>query len=280
MRINNNISALFAFNRLTGTNSAMDKSMEKLSSGYRINRAGDDAAGLAISEKMRAQIKGLNQAVRNAQDGISLIQTAEGALNETHAILHRMRELSVQAANGTSEQDDKDKINAEMKQLQTELTRIAEQTEFNKKTLFKGSFANAGSGITFHIGANEDQNMEITIGTMTASALGITTTAIGAASGGFTATLANSLIGILDDAISKVSEQRSDLGAVQNRLEHTINNLRTASENLTAAESRIRDVDMAEEMMEFTRTQILTQAGTAMMAQANMKPQSVLQLFS
>jgi len=277
MRINHNISALFAYNSLQKTNSNMDKTLEKLSSGLRINRAGDDAAGLAISEKMRGQISGLNQAARNAQDAISLIQTAEGALNETHSILQRMRELAVQAANDTYTSEDRSKIKDELLQLKSEIDRIASQTEFNKQKLLTGSFANK----LFHIGANSGQTISLTINAMYASKLatGLTTSKISAIAGSSGQTIAESLITIIDNAITKVSEERSKLGASQNRLEHTINNLSTAAENLTAAESRIRDVDMAAEMMNFTKYQILAEAGNAMLAQANMKPQSVLKLL-
>jgi len=272
VRINQNISALNAYRNLSITNTALSKSMEKLSSGLRINRAADDAAGLAISEKMRGQVRGLAQAIRNAQDGISLIQTAEGALNETHAILQRMRELAVQAANDTYDDDDRLQIQAEVDQLIDELDRIAQTTQFNTKVLLKGDFAT--TALTFHIGANIDQGVALTIADMQSSALtvdGISVT---------TQALANSAISSIDAAIETVSTERAKLGAMQNRLEHTINNLSVAKENLTAAESRIRDVDMAEEMMAFTRNQILMQAGTAMLAQANQVPAVVLQLLS
>ncbi|ADG83625.1 flagellin [Thermincola potens] len=275
MRINNNISALFAQNKLANTNNALAKSLEKLSSGLRINRAGDDAAGLAISEKMRGQIGGLNQAVRNAQDAISLIQTAEGALNETHSILQRMRELAVQAANDTNTSGDRKKIKDELSELVNELNRIASQTEFNTKKLLTGSFVGK-----FQIGANTGQNVKLSITTMNASALGVaasTFASIDNASVG--QSVADNLIGKIDQAISDVSDERSKLGAYQNRLEHTISNLQTSAENLQAAESRIRDVDMAAEMVKFTKNQILVQAGTAMLAQANMAPQNVLKLL-
>lgn len=277
MRIQNNISALFASNRLAQTDSSLGKSLEKLSSGYRINRAGDDAAGLAISEKMRAQIGGLNKAVQNAQDAISLVQTAEGALNESHSILQRMRDLAVQAANGTNTTSDRTKIEDELTQLQTELSRIAGQTEFNTKKLLDGKYI----GARYQIGANSGQYMTLTISTMTATALKVTAGAfnIDAGTGITQASLAGKLITTLDTAISTVSNTRSKLGSVQNRLEHTIANLQASSENLTAAESRIRDVDMAKEMVTFTKNQILLQAGTAMLAQANAKPQAVLQLL-
>jgi len=378
MRINHNIAALNTYRQLTLVNSATQKSLEKLSSGYRINKAADDAAGLAISEKMRGQIRGLEQAVRNAQDGISLIQTAEGALNETHSILQRMRELAVQAANDSNTNSDRFEIQKEINQLAEEITRIGNNTEFNTMTLLDGTFSG-----TFHIGANQNQTLSLAVSDMRASALDVIATAavytidagstnlstaatngvtnlIGGtyraevtATGGVTvyaedgteigsgdlasgatnvtvtitatdylvAASANTItLGISDEAgsgsvatdagtitmnvlesgqgisvmdqddaeaaittiqsaLDRVSSQRSNLGAVQNRLEHTINNLGTASENLTAAESRIRDVDMAREMMEFTKNNIISQAATAMLAQANMQPQQVLQLL-
>lgn len=269
MRINNNISALNAYRNLSITTTNLAKSMEKLSSGLRINRAADDAAGLAISEKMRGQIRGLNQAIRNAQDGISLIQTAEGALNETHAILQRMRELAVQAANDTNTTADRNQLQQEIAQLLAEINRIAQTTQFNTQPLLDGSF----SGKIIHIGANSGQALTVSIGTMNASALGLNSLSI--ASQG----AANSAITTIDNAIDQVSSERARLGAYQNRLEHTIANLSVAAENLTAAESRIRDLDMAQEMMNFTRNQILSQAGTAMLAQANQVPATVLALL-
>ena len=264
MRINTNISALNAWKNLSVTDNLMAKSLEKLSSGYRINRAADDAAGLAISEKMRAQISGLRQATRNAQDGISLIQTAEGALNETHSILQRMRELAVQAANGTMENGDQVAIQKEVTQLLAEVDRIASKTSFNNKILLNGSLST-----TLLIGANSDAAITFSISSMAASDLSIASLSI----------TGDNAIASLDAAINSVATQRADLGALQNRLEHTINNLNTAAENLAAAESRIRDVDMALEMASFTRHQILLQAGTAMLAQANIRPQSVLNLL-
>jgi flagellin len=380
MIINHNIPALNTHRMLTGNNLAAQKSMEKLSSGLRINRAGDDAAGLAISEKMRAQIRGLNQATRNAQDGISLIQTAEGALQETHAILQRMRELAVQAANDTNTDVDRDELQKEVNQLAAEISRIADTTEFNTKKLLNGSFTKN----IFHIGANEGQNISLDIGDMSATSLGVgfeeidsgvimsgvgfggikagesysvirfadtitvsgtsanyglvnssgqivavsesgtswdvlsaaadlkdlgsgTTFASGSfsfsnavetgtvtvsemvsgqvnitATGGisiFNQADADDAITIINNAIETVSAERAKLGAYQNRLEHTINNLGTSAENLQAAESRIRDVDMAREIMEFTRSNILSQASQAMLAQANQLPQAVLQLL-
>ena len=274
MRINHNISALNTYRQLSINQTLGNKSLEKLSSGLRINRAGDDAAGLAISEKMRAQIRGLDMASKNAQDAISLIQTAEGALNETHSILQRMRELAVQAANDTNNDNDRLELQKEVEQLIQEIDRIAGNIEFNTKKLLDGSLTASGSGaLTFQIGANEGQNIELEINAMTASGLGVSGLDISSQSG------ADKAITTIQSAIDKVSSERAKLGAYQNRLEHTINNLGTASENLTAAESRIRDVDMAKEMMEFTKMNILQQAATAMLAQANMQPQMVLQLL-
>lgn len=411
MRINHNISALNAWRQLSQTDNALNKSLERLSSGLRINRAADDAAGLAISEKMRGQIRGLNQAVRNAQDGISLIQTAEGALQETHSILQRMRELAVQASNDTNTTADRIELQKEVDQLAKELTRISNTTEFNTKNLLAGGFANQ----YFAVGANKGQTIGLTISAMDAYSLGVTARAstvnvldtvestyvtsasvtssdltgtlttgayifrgeitqatgtysiivwtaldennnvLGTASAtstdgnvsiglnfdgdaNFEATVsitfdsaslnvlstgttvspsyfryvstnsaaaettnngqvlvpgtaekgilidtqekANAAIATIDNALVKVSAERAKLGALQNRLEHTINNLGVAAENLTAAESRIRDVDMAQEMMQFVKNQILLQSGTAMLAQANVKPQAVLQLLA
>jgi len=393
MIINHNLMAMNTHRQLGINNTATSKSMEKLSSGFRINRAGDDAAGLAISEKMRGQIRGLKQAMRNAQDGISLIQTAEGALSETHAILQRMRELAVQAATDTNTMTDRKELQKEINQLLDEIDRIGNNTEFNTQKLLDGTY----SAKKIHIGANEGQNMDITIGDMrtgvlggsgsathaTASLSGVTFTAVDAGSGGneiqvefvdsgsgksltvavtgktITVTLAtdsggnitstvsdivsaingdtdasalvtasgsgtatvsegsvmlaggkdagtssgsisslrvddvdnattggvltqsgaNAAITIINRAIEQVSAERSKLGAIQNRLEHTIANLGTSAENLQAAESRIRDLDMAEEIMAFTKNSILQQAATAMLAQANQQPQTVLQLL-
>ncbi|MBD3108494.1 flagellin [Bacillus sp. AGMB 02131] len=267
MRINHNIAALNTQRSLTGANNAQSKSMEKLSSGLRINRAGDDAAGLAISEKMRAQVRGLDQASRNAQDGISLIQTAEGALNETHSILQRMRELSVQAANQTNNDDDVAFIQSEIDALSGEIDRIATTTQFNTKNILDGAIAT----VDLQVGANSNQLITINLVDMQAAAIGVGAVDV--------ENDAQAGIDSIDDAILAVSQQRSDLGAVQNRLEHTINNLGTTSENLTAAESRIRDVDMAKEISEQTKQSILSQAAQAMLAQANQTPQGVLQLL-
>lgn len=397
MRIQNNVSSLNAWRNLTGTDGSLGKSLERLSSGFRINRAADDAAGLAISEKMRAQIKGMNQAIRNAQDGISLVQTAEGALNEVHVILQRMRELSVQAANGTNTGADRNKIQSEMDELSSEITRITNTTRYNSKELVNGSMASDGTGaLTFQIGPLANQTMTFSVAAMDAYTLGVSRdmrevtdnynllntigvnwdSATGFADGtytvqvdydatlgtyqadifdstgatvlaapvainpGETVTFANlggdnlaitfdndlqrpsadatwtaqveiaragetqfsggyktadavtiagldvtteanatAAITALDNAINTVASQRAQLGAMQNRLEHTINNLSVVSENLTASESRIRDLDMAAEMTQFTKNQILMQAGTAMLAQANAKNQAVLSLL-
>ncbi|MDR4436141.1 flagellin Hag [Bacillus tequilensis] len=304
MRINHNIAALNTLNRLGANNGAAQKNMEKLSSGLRINRAGDDAAGLAISEKMRGQIRGLDMASKNSQDGISLIQTAEGALTETHSILQRVRELVVQAGNtGTQDGTDLGAIQDEIKSLVEEIggganaNGISDRTEFNGKKLLNGDFSQAGGkSLTFQIGANSSQQLSVNIESMAATAIGAldtdgTTLLTGQAvsdidvtkfkdNAADTATVGfNAQLKTVDDAINTVSKQRSKLGAVQNRLEHTINNLSASGENLTAAESRIRDVDMAKEMSEFTKNNILSQASQAMLAQANQQPQNVLQLL-
>ncbi len=270
MIVNTNMSSLTALRNLATTNASMDKNLQKLSSGLRINKAGDDAAGLAISEKMRGQIKGLNQAQRNAQDGISLIQTAEGAMNEIHSILQRMRELAVQSANDTNIDADRTaQIAEEFTALGDEIDRIAGATEFNTQKLVDGTFA----AKKIHVGANAAQAIGVTIAAMDKAGLGIGATAVG------TQATADAAVTTLDTAIGTVSTERSKLGALQNRLEHTINNLATSSENLTAAESRIRDVDMAKEMSDFTKNQILSQAGTAMLAQANQRTQGIMSLF-
>ncbi|MFA7534006.1 MAG: flagellin [Tissierellaceae bacterium] len=269
MRINNNLMAMNTHRQLGVSTNAGAKSMEKLSSGFRINRAGDDAAGLSISEKMRAQIRGLNMASRNSQDGISLIQTAEGALDEVHAILQRMRELAVQAANDTNVTADRNALQAEINELVSEISGIAQRTEFNTQKLLDGNFTNK----TLQIGANSGQIMSVSISGMTPTSLSVNDLKLSGH------TNASSAITTINSAIETVSTLRSKLGAIQNRLEHTIKNLDNASENLQAAESRVRDVDMAKEMMEQTRQQILQQASTAMLAQANTAPQTVLQLL-
>ena len=358
MRINTNVSTLNTYSRLTAANASKSNSLSKLSSGLRINKAGDDAAGLAISEKMKGQIGGLSQAKSNAQDGISLIQTAEGALNETHSILGRMRDLAVQSSNGTLSDDDRSAINKEYTALSDEIDRIRDTTEFNTKSLLTGEGDDAKS-FTFQIGANANQTMSVSITNMSSTALKVkgldltqafatsdiaaakdkavaaafkadTTTKYAAdgkvdaaagktvadlqtaidtaaddaakataqktyddalatftasdegkaaAAAAETAIVENNPITKIDKAIKAVSAQRADLGAAQNRLEHTINNLGTTQENLSEANSRIRDVDMAQEMMSFTKSNILSQAATSMLAQANSMPNSVLSLL-
>lgn len=345
LQINTNIAAMNAYRNLSSTQGSMATSLERLSSGLRINRAADDAAGLAISEKLRAQANGLNQATANAQDGISLIQTAEGALNESHSILQRMRQLAVQAANDTNSDADRTQIQKEVTALGTELDRLSGSTEFNTKKLLDGSFSGK-----FQVGANAAQSIDVSIGNMDMAALGLSagfaaTSANGAAASAFTGSTptgnftinsgdvfdsaglkvgtyasntvtftdsslgtvafdkdatdaggagsfsitngvdvssqaaASASISSIDAAINTVSGQRADLGAVQNRLQHTVNSLSVAAENASAAESRIRDTDMAKEMTAFTRSQILQQAGVSMLAQANSAPQSVLKLL-
>ena len=269
MIINHNMSAINAQRQMYKTSTAQAKSTEKLSSGLRINRAGDDAAGLAISEKMRGQISGLNQASRNAQDGISLIQTAEGAMDEQHSMLQRMRELSVQAANGTNTDDDKAEIQAEIDQLAEEITAITTKTEFNTKKLLNGDL---DGGISFQVGANANQTIEVAIDNMAADELGVDSLDVKGA--------ANDAISAIDAAINTVSSQRSKLGAVQNRLEHTIANVDNSAENLQAAESRIRDTDMAKEMMNLTSKNVLAQATMSMLSQANQSQQQVLGLLN
>ncbi|MBP3040174.1 flagellin [Bacillaceae bacterium Marseille-Q3522] len=269
MIINHNIAALNTHRQLSIATNAQSKNMEKLSSGMRINRAGDDAAGLAISEKMRAQIRGLDQASRNAQDGISLIQTAEGAANESHAILQRMRELAVQAANDTNDDTvDRDALQLEVDELINELDRIDSDTKFNGKDLFGGTFK-------IHIGPDgTSQSLDVAVDSVDSGTL-LGASALSIAN----QTSATSAIDTINSAINTLSTSRANLGAWQNRLEHTINNLNNASENLSAAESRIRDVDMAKEIMDQTKNSILAQAAQAMLAQANQQPQGVLQLL-
>lgn len=273
MRINTNIAAMNTYSQLTSANASKSSSLAKLSSGLRINKAGDDAAGLSISEKMKNQISGLAQATRNAQDGISLIQTAEGALNETHSILNRMRDLSVQAASGTNSAEDLTAIGDEILSLKTEVSRIATTTDFNGIKLLDGSTTTKPVSLQIGANATAEEKMEVVIGDMGATGLGLDAVDV------TTNVLAAGSIATIDTAIDSVSAQRSKLGANQNRLEHTINNLTATKENLSEANSRIRDVDMAEEMMSFTKSNILSQASTAMLAQANQMPQSVLQLL-
>ncbi len=283
MIINHNMSALYASRSLNVRNGAVQKNIEKLSSGMRINRGGDDASGLAVSEKLRGQIRGLNQAKRNIQNGVSFIQTTEGYLQETQDILHRVRELAVQSANGVYSDEDRMQIQVEVSQLVDEVNRIASHAQFNGMNMLTGNFAkdSATNGIMqFQVGANMDQSERVYIGTMTAQALGLQGVQ------GDTGTIAissvessNQAIGIVDSALKQVSKQRADLGAYQNRFEMASKGVAIAAENLQAAESRIRDVDMADEMVQYTKNQILVQAGTAMLAQANTEPQSVLKLL-
>ncbi|WP_460322945.1 flagellin N-terminal helical domain-containing protein [Alkalibacterium psychrotolerans] len=332
MRINTNTAAMNTYSRLNSAQRSQSNSFAKLSSGLRINKAGDDAAGLSISEKMRNQISGLKQATRNAQDGISLIQTAEGALNETHSILNRMRDLTVQAANDTNTTEDRQALQEELDSLVLEVDRIADTTKFNKQELLNG-----GASFKFQIGANANEHLDLSINSMKSDTLGVDNLSLTGTSeipsdanaqtgaghdiewngdnwvysndvpdtessdpnlfnqGDIvaqnvlddindlpTAELSydfDTIINNIDSAIESVSSQRAELGATQNRLEHTVNNLTTTRENLAEANSRIRDVDMAEEMMEFTKNNILSQASTAMLAQANQMPQGVLQLL-
>ncbi len=275
MIVQHNMASANTNRQLGITTGKLSKSTEKLSSGYRINRAGDDAAGLSISEKMRGQIRGLTQASTNAQDGISLIQTAEGALNETHSILQRMRELAVQAANDTYVDADRTSISEELTALTEEIDRIAEQTEFNTMKLLDGSYST--TKMNFQVGANSGQNITVNIKNMAASQLA--TGLANVASNVSTYTKATAAITTINNAITKVSSQRSALGAVQNRLEHTIANADNTAENLQAAESRIRDVNMAKEMVEYSKSNILQQAAQSMLAQANQSTQGVLSLL-
>ncbi|MDO4720804.1 MAG: flagellin [Peptostreptococcaceae bacterium] len=278
MIINNNLMSMNA-HRAMGVNAGgMGKSVEKLSTGQRVNRAADDAAGLYISEKMRTQVRGLNQAARNAQDGVSMVQTAEGALDEVHAMLQRMRELVVQGANDTNKTEDRAAIQAEIDQLGNEIQAISKKTEFNKQVLLDGTLSD---GKSLQVGANMGQTLAVSITAMTASGIEIGDAATSTTKNVKVAevSLASKALSTVDAAIAKVSDQRSKLGALQNRLEHTLKNLNNAAENTQAAESRIRDTDMAKEMSKFTRDNILAQASQAMLAQANQLPQQVLQLL-
>ncbi len=285
LRVNNNVAALNAYRNLTVSEGQQSKSLEKLSSGFRINRAVDDAAGLSVSEGLRSQVGGLKVAVRNAQDGISVVQTAEGALTESHSILQRMRDLAVQAANsgvvGDNTTTASKAIQAESDQLAKELTRISEKTEFNGVKLLDGSYDSK----VFQIGANSGDTLDVSISSDATVATGFSATDLAVGTGiaeddvaALDMTAAGTLQAIRD-AIDKVSRARGNLGAVQNRFEHTIANLTVTSENLSAYESRIRDADMAQEMLGYTRSQILSQAGTAMLAQANQSSQGVLSLL-
>jgi flagellin len=269
MKVQHNMTSMNANRQLGMVGKNLAKSTEKLSSGYKINRAGDDAAGLSISEKMRAQIRGLNKASTNAQDGISLIQVAEGALNETHSILQRMNELATQAANDTNTSTDRTALQAEVTQLQTEIDRISTTTQFNTMNLLDGSF----TGKNLQVGSLANQKIQISIGKMDAASLSVDSLSLASF------TTAGSAITKVQSAIDAVSTQRSTLGALQNRLEHTINNLNTTSENTQAAESRIRDTDMASEMVEFSKNNILSQAGLSMLSQANQANQGVLSIL-
>ena len=272
MVVQHNLTAMNSNRQLGITTGMQARSAEKLSSGYRINRAADDAAGLSISEKMRSQIRGLNKASDNAQDGVSLIQTAEGALNEAHSILQRMNELATQAANDTNTTDDRTAIQSEIDDLTTELDRIASTTQFNTQNLLDGTF----KGKLLQVGALNGQTISITITSMNAAGIGITAGTNNCVS---TNAMAGGAMSIFQAAIKEVSSQRSSLGALQNRLEHTIANLDNVSENTAAAESRIRDTDMAEEMVEYSKNNILAQAGQSMLAQANQSTQGVLSLL-
>ncbi|MDZ7793451.1 MAG: flagellin [Spirochaetia bacterium] len=289
MIINHNMSAIFAQRQNKFNNWNVTKNMEKLSSGLRINRAGDDASGLAVSEKMRAQIRGLQQAQRNTENGISFIQTAEGYLQESQDILHRMRELAVQSANGVYTDEDRMQIQVEISQLVDEVNRIASHAQFNGMNMLTGRFASEGGENTvtasmwFQIGANMDQRERVFIGTMTAQGLGIQGADSMPHAASFismsTPDKANISISVIDGALRKVNKQRADLGAYQNRLEHASTGLMVGAENIQAAESQIRDADMAKQMVDYTKNQILVQSSNAMLAQANQKTQSVLQLL-
>jgi flagellin len=289
LRIQNNIAAFNAHRQLNTTAAQQNKSMEKLSSGYRINRAADDAAGLAISEKMRAQIGGLDQAQRNAQDGVSLVQTGEGALNEVHSMLQRMRDLKVQYTNGTLDSSDKKAIVSEAQQLSAEIKDISSKTEFNGIKLLNGQGGTSGV-VSFQVGANAGETISVTtsdlMGDAASGGVGTDFSDLATAAGTDAASVASATtawdaidIGDIDTAIGNVSTQRSNFGAVQNRLDHRLTNLATYEENLTASESQIRDVDMASEMVNYTKLGILQQAGTSMLAQANQSAQSVLSLL-
>jgi flagellin len=280
MIINHNMSAINAHRVLKFQHWEVDKDMEKLSSGMRINRAGDDASGLAVSEKMRTQIQGLRQAERNTEDGMSMIQTTEGYLQAVSSILQRIRVLAIQSSNGIYSMNDRQLIQVEVSQLVDEVDRIASQAEFNKMKLLQGEFARGSrvSSMWFHIGPNEHQRERVYIQTMTANSLNLKRQD-GSILSISTAEFANSSIGIIDNALTRIAKQRADLGAYYNRLEHTAKGLMTAYENVQASESRIRDADMAEVSVNFTKNQILIQSGTAMLAQANVRPQSVLQLL-
>ena len=285
MVINHNMSAMLAQRSEGITELNNQKNMEKLSSGMKINRAGDDASGLAVSEKMRSQIRGLNQASTNAKNGISFIQTTEGYLQETEDIIQRIRELAVQSSNGIYTDEDRMQIQVEVSSLIAEVDRIASCAQFNGMNMLTGRFArptgenNVTGSMWLHIGANMDQRTQVFIGTMSAAALGLRAVGTEEIMTLETPDEANRAIGTLDEAIKKINKQRADLGAYQNRLEMTVVGLDVGAENLQASESRIRDTDMAKEMVDFTKNQVLTQAGTAMLAQANQSSQNVLSLI-
>ncbi|MDD5067125.1 MAG: flagellin [bacterium] len=279
MIINHNISAIFASRMLKMNGISIDKNIEKLSSGMRINRAGDDASGLAVSEKMRSQIRGLRQAARNLEDGISFVQTTEGYLQEGQDVLQRMRELAIQSANGIYTKEDRMQIQVEVSSLMSELDRVATSAQFNGMNMLTGRFANPQAGGTatgsmwFHIGANAGQRVRAFIGTMSVAGLNVQGISIS------TPESAQSSLAKIDTALTKISKQRADLGAYQSRFEMGVKGVLTGYENLQASESRIRDVDMAEEMVDYTKNQILLQSTTAMLAQANMKTASILPLL-
>ena len=285
MVINHNMSAIFANRQLGITGLGLNKDMEKLSSGERINRAGDDASGLAVSEKMRSQVRGLNRAAQNANNGISFIQTTEGFLQETTDIMQRIRELAVHSSNGIYSSEDRMQIQVEISALVSEVDRIASSAQFNGMNMLTGRFARpmgenvVTASMWFHIGSNMDQRTQVFIGTMSAVALGVREIGTDDKISLSTPEEANRAIGVIDEALKKINKQRADLGAYQNRLELTVKGLNIAAENLQASESRIRDTDMASQMVEFTKNSILQQAGTAMLAQANSQSQNVLSLL-
>ena len=277
MVVQHNLSAMNTSRQMNSVSSAMSKSTEKLSSGYKINRAADDAAGLSISEKMRSQIRGLNKAASNAQDGISLVQVAEGALNETHSILQRMNELATQAANDTNTSVDRSAIQQELNQLTSEIDRIQSTTQFNSMNLLDGTFSS--KQLKLQVGALSGQSIGVSIAKMSASKLSLAGTDGKVSLKVSSFSTAGAAMKTIQAAIKTVSDTRSKLGAIQNRLEHTINNLNTTSENTQAAESRIRDTDMASEMVEYSKNNILAQAGQSMLSQANQQTQGVLSLL-
>ena len=285
MVINHNMSAMYSNRQLGITNLNLRKDMEKLSSGEKINRAGDDASGLAVSEKMRSQIRGLNKASENAQNAISFIQTTEGYLQETTDIVQRIRELAIQSSNGIYTDEDRMQIQVEVSALVAEIDRVASHAQFNGMNMLTGRFARSTGENTvtasmwFHVGANMDQRVQAFIGTMTAAALGLKDVAGEGILSLATPEEANRAIGTLDEGLKKINKQRADLGAYQNRLEYTVKGVDIAAENLQASESRIRDTDMAAQVVESTKNQVLTQAGTAMLAQANSQAQTVLSLL-